>query len=215
VKGILERWIREKGFWWYGFCQFLSIVFFLLFFRYRVFGREHVPSKGPVLIASNHQSFFDPVLVGLGLGRQIHIMAREGLFRIPGFAALIRSLNAFPLKRGAFDRDAIKQALGILESGNLLLLFPEGTRTRTGRLQSPRPGISLLARKANAPVVPAVIHGAYRAWPPHRKLFGMFRPIQVVFGRPLQWKRGRRGAFETQLAERWADLMKEGERRNP
>ncbi|MHC5081790.1 MAG: lysophospholipid acyltransferase family protein [Planctomycetota bacterium] len=104
MKGILERWIREKGFWWYGFCQFLSIVFFLLFFRYRVFGREHVPSKGPVLIASNHQSFFDPVLVGLGLGRQIHIMAREGLFRIPGFAALIRSLNAFPLKRGAFDR---------------------------------------------------------------------------------------------------------------
>jgi 1-acyl-sn-glycerol-3-phosphate acyltransferase len=206
VKGILARLVGEKGFGWYGFCQSLTIAFFLVFYRYRVHGRENVPARGAVLIASNHQSFFDPVLVGLGLSRQITIMARESLFRVPGFAALIRSLNAFPVKRGGFDREAIRRAVEVLDEGRLLLLFPEGRRTRDGRLGPPKPGIALLARKANVPVVPAVIHGAYEAWPPHRALFRLFVPIRVAFGAPLRADRLGRGGLEKEVAESWASL---------
>lgn len=206
VKGLVQRLVREKRFWWYGFCQFLSIVFFVVLFRYRVFGRDRVPAEGGVLVVSNHQSFFDPVLVGLGLGRQIHIMAREGLFRVPGFSTLIRSLNAFPVKRGAFDREAIRRALDVLERGDLLLVFPEGTRTRDGSLLVPKPGIGLLARRAGVKVVPAVIRGAFEAWPSHRLLFRAFVPLAVAFGEPVESDRGGPGV-ESRIADRWAGLM--------
>jgi 1-acyl-sn-glycerol-3-phosphate acyltransferase len=206
VKGILARFVGEKGFGWYGFCQALTIIFFLVFYRYRVHGRENVPARGAALIASNHQSFFDPVLVGLLLSRQISIMARESLFRVPGFAALIRSFNAFPVKRSAFNREAIRRSVEVLEEGRLLLLFPEGRRTRDGSLGAPKPGIALLARKAKVPVVPAVIHGAYKAWPPHRALFRLFVPIRVAFGAPLRADRGDRGSLEKGVAESWKRL---------
>lgn len=206
MKGTLERLVREQGFPWYGFCQFLSMVFFTTLYRYRVYGRENIPPRGGVLVASNHQSFFDPVLVGAGLERQINIMARQGLFRVPGLATLIRSLNAFPVKRGAFDREAIRRALEVLEGGGLLLVFPEGTRTRDGRLQRPRAGISLLARQARVPVVPAVIRGAFRAWPPHRAVARGFVPIRIAFGKPLRAGGGDRRSLEADLAERWEAL---------
>jgi 1-acyl-sn-glycerol-3-phosphate acyltransferase len=192
---------------WYGICQFISIVFFLLFYRYRAFGRGNVPVRGAVLVASNHQSFFDPVLIGLSLPRPISIMAREGLFRVPGFATLIRSLNAFPVKRGAFNREAIRRAMEVLGGEKLLLLFPEGTRTRDGRLMPPKPGIALLARKADVPVVPAVIHGAYRAWPSHRALFRLFVPIRVAFGEPLRVGKGNAKRLEEDVARSWKQMM--------
>lgn len=206
MKPILERLAGEKGYWWYGFCQFLSITFFLLFFRLRVFDREKVPLRGPVLLASNHQSFFDPVVVSLGLSRQTCIMAREGLFRIPVLNALIRSLNAFPIRRGEFDREAIRNALEVLQRGEVLLVFPEGTRTRDGSLNPAKAGIGFLARKAGAPVVPVVIHGAWRAWPAHRALFRLFVPIRVAYGEPLDPMAFVKGALEAEIDRAWAGL---------
>jgi 1-acyl-sn-glycerol-3-phosphate acyltransferase len=206
VNAILERLIREKGFAWYGFCQFLSIWILLPLFRVRVRGRENVPRRGGVLVASNHQSYLDPVLVGLGLNRQIHIMAREGLFRVPGFRRLIRSLNAFPVRRGASDREAVRRAVEILSSGRLLVMFPEGTRTRDGRLQKPKRGLNLLARKAGVPVVPALIDGAFEAWPAHRRLFEVLRPVRVAFDRPLEPEDASGRPLEERLEASWARM---------
>ena len=212
MKSVLERLAGEKGYWWYGFCTFLSITFFVLFYRLRTFDREKVPLRGAVMIASNHQSFFDPVVLSLGLSRQTVIMAREGLFRIPVLNALIRSLNAFPIRRGEFDREAIRTALDVLRRGEVLLLFPEGTRTRDGRLGRAKAGIGFLARKAGVPVVPAVIHGAWRAWPAGRAWFRLFVPIRVAYGEPLDPEAYGKAGLEAEIDRSWAGLMERLER---
>lgn len=206
MKGTLRRLVREKGFWWYGFCQYLSMWAFLVFFRVRVHGRENLPADRGALLASNHQSFFDPVLVGLALSKQIHPMARDSLFRIPVFSALIRSLNAFPVRRGSGDREALKRSWEILKGGHYLVVFPEGTRTRDGGLNPPKGGVGLMVRKTGAVVVPTVIHGAYRAWPEHRMIFELFRPIRVAFGPPIPPEEAGRG-LEERLSSSWRAMM--------
>jgi len=186
---------------WYGFLQFLARILFVLFFHIRVFGRSQVPAEGGVLIASTHQSFFDPILIGVGLHRQVHSMAREDLFRGRLFRRLITSLNAFPVRRASADLGAVRESVRRLQAGKLVVVFPEGTRTADGSIGEPFAGIETIARRGGARVVPAVIEGAYRAWPRHKKLFG-FAPIQVIFGAPLT--PDPRGAID--LRGRWLEL---------
>lgn len=179
-RGILQRW-------WYGFCQLWCQWGLVLGYRYRVWGREHVPRRGGVLLVSNHQSFLDPVLVAAGLPRQVHYMARRSLFRVPGFRGLIRSLNAFPVRRGGVDLSAVRETVARLGAGELVLVFPEGTRTDDGRIQPLRRGVELLARRARVPIVPVVIDGAYEAWPRSRR-WPRLGTIRVEFGRPIRWQ---------------------------
>lgn len=170
---------------WYGFLRILAQPLFCALLRYRAYGRENIPSRGGVLIVSNHQSFMDPLLIGVGLRRQIHIMARQSLFyKSVFFRWLIESLNAFPLKEGGKDSGAIKEAIKRLTAGKVVLVFPEGTRTWDGSIGELHSGIGLIAQRSGSPIVPAVIHGAYEAWPRTRKLFRL-RPIKVAFGSPL------------------------------
>lgn len=157
---------------------------FVLLFRIRAFGRENVPRSGGALLISNHQSFLDPVIVGLGLGRPVHYFARSELFRNPLFRFLIASLNAFPARRGQADVEAMREALHRLSMGELLLIFPEGTRTSTGEIGPMRAGMCALGARAAVPVIPTVIEGAFRAWPRTRRIFGPGR-INVVYGKPL------------------------------
>ena len=159
----------------------------MIFFSLRVFGRENVPGKGGVLIASNHQSFLDPILIGVGLKRQIHYMARRSLFKNVFFRWFIKSLNAFPVKREGMNAGAIKQAIALLRRGEVVLLFPEGTRTGDGTVGSIQSGFGMIARRAGVPLIPAVIDGAFEAWPRTRRIF-RFAPIGVVFGKPLEAK---------------------------
>lgn len=167
--------------WWYALCQLSCQLGMTLIFHYRVWGREHVPRRGGALLVSNHQSFFDPVLVAVGLPRQVHYMARESLFHQRAFAWLIRSLNAFPLRREGVDVGAMREAVSRLRRGELVLVFPEGTRTVDGDIQPLRRGVELLARQGRAPIIPLVIDGAYEAWPRHRRLPHPGR-IHVLFG---------------------------------
>ena len=153
-------------------------------FRVRVFGRENVPARGGVLIASNHQSFLDPVFVAVGLARPVNFMAREDLFRGLLFGALIRSLNAFPVKRESGDLAAVRAAVDRLKRGSLLLMFPEGTRSRDGSIGRLKDGFAVVAARADAMVAPVVIEGAHRAWPRGQALFEP-RNVWVAFGRPL------------------------------
>jgi 1-acyl-sn-glycerol-3-phosphate acyltransferase len=169
---------------WYRFCRLICQAGFLLFFRGRVFGTQRVPRKGGVLLVCNHQSFFDPVLATLALPRECHYMARETLFANRFFRRLIESLNAFPIKRGAADVGAIKETLRRLRAGNLVVSFPEGTRSPDGELGPLAPGPLLVARKAGVPIVPTVILGAFEAWPRHCR-WPRPHPVIVAYGPPV------------------------------
>jgi 1-acyl-sn-glycerol-3-phosphate acyltransferase len=159
-------------------------MLFAGFCRGRVFGTRNVPLTGGVLLVCNHQSFLDPILATFALPRECHYMARDSLFRNPLFRRLIEGLNAFPIKRGTADMWAIKETLRRLKAGRLVTTFPEGTRTEDGSVGAMQPGVILLARKAGVPVVPAMILGAFEAWPRHSPL-PRPHPIIVAYGEPL------------------------------
>lgn len=179
----------------YRFLQCLCQLGCAAMFGLRVRHRERVPQDGPVLIASNHQSFLDPVLVAVHLWRECSYMARDSLFH-GQFARLIRYLNAFPVRRGTADMAAIKEALRRLKRGECLVAFPEGTRTRDGRLQPLIGGVVLIARKARAPIVPTIVLGAFEAWPREAKRPRAQR-ILVSYGEPITVEQmGRLGDAE-------------------
>lgn len=150
---------------YYRFMRFLSQGGFALYFHGRVFGRENVPLTGGVVLATNHQSFFDPLSATCALHREGNYLARDTLFRNRWFGRLIRSVNAFPVKLGAGDIGAIKEILRRLKAGKLVTVFPESTRTRDGSIGPINENTMALAKRAGAAVVPAVIDGAFESWP--------------------------------------------------
>ena len=158
---------------------FLRILFRVVF-RWRITGLENIPVGGAVL-SPNHLSFWDIPLIALAVPRRVHFMAKEELFRIPVFGFIIRSLLAFPVKRGAPDRNAIRYAIEKLQEGDIVLVFPEGTRSKTGKLGEFKPGAFLIAVKAGAPTIPAVIIGTNRML----RSSGPFPRIEIQFGAPV------------------------------
>ncbi len=168
----------------YRTLRILAHMLYILYGRGRVYGVRNVPSEGAVLIASSHQSYFDPVLVGLPIGREVQFMARDTLFRNRYFRWLITHLNAFPIKRGSADLGAIKEALRRLKAGGVVVAFPEGTRTRDGRIGPLQPGIVGIARRANCPIVPTIIEGAHQVWPRDRLVPGLAK-LWVEYGKPV------------------------------
>jgi 1-acyl-sn-glycerol-3-phosphate acyltransferase len=163
---------------------------FASYFRWRVFGAENVPLQGGVILASNHASFLDPPLVGAGLRRDINYLARESLFRFPGIGALLRSWNSVPVDRDGGGARGLKAILDRLLAGGGIILFPEGTRTRDGKLQPARSGIGLTVIKSNAPVVPVRVFGTYEAYGRHLKIPRPCR-VAVKYGRPLDFSKLR------------------------
>lgn len=155
---------------YYRFCRFLCQCFCVLYFKARVFGLRHVPESGGVLLVCNHQSFMDPVLATMALHREGNYMARDTLFHNRFFSRLIKSVNAFAVRRGEADVGAIKESLRRLKQGRVILVFPEGTRTPDGRIGPMLPGVAAIAKKARVPVVPTLIDGVFQTWPRHRKL---------------------------------------------
>ena len=164
---------------WTGFRLMYRICF-----RWRVFNAERVPLTGGVILASNHASFLDPPLVGSGLRRPINYLARESLFRFPGIGALLRSWNSVPVDRDGGGAAGLKAILDRLLAGGGIILFPEGTRTRDGRLQPARSGIGLVVIKSSAPVIPVRTFGTFEAYGRHVS-FPRFTRVAVKYGRPM------------------------------
>jgi len=126
---------------------------------YKVEGLKKFPVKGPVIIAANHLSAWDPVLVACALDRQVFYMGKEQLFDVPIFGKYLLKVGVFPVKRGHSDIRAIRKSLDILKNGKVLGVFPEGTRLKTGEIQDAMSGIVLIMEKSKAPVVPIKVYG--------------------------------------------------------
>jgi 1-acyl-sn-glycerol-3-phosphate acyltransferase len=161
---------------WYPFGKFICGLFFRLGWRLHVEGVEHIPAEGPVIIASNHRSLADPPLIGAGIPRVVHFLAKKELFEFKPFGWLITRLNAHPLNRAA-GIGALKDAQEILEQGGVVILFPEGRRSKTEELQKPKHGVGMIAVRAKVPVVPAYIHNS--------GFLSRFKRISVTFGPPI------------------------------
>lgn len=140
-----------------------------------MFGRENMPMQGPLIVACNHASHLDPMILGAAFQRPLQFLARRTLFDVPGFSWLIRHNNAFPLDRDGDSRDALRVFGDRLEQGHAVVMFPEGTRSPDGVLGEVKPGVGMLSVRNVAPVLPVFIWGSFLSWPrgrswprPHR-----------------------------------------------
>jgi 1-acyl-sn-glycerol-3-phosphate acyltransferase len=162
----------------------MLIPFFLVYFRLQRMGREHLPRTGPLLLAANHRSFLDPFVIGTLVRRPVYYMAKRELFEKRWQAWVLNALGAFPVDRGAGDGDAMATARAILERGDCVVVFPEGTRVREGGLRDPRRGIGRLALETGAPVAPVAVIGTE-----HVRRGWRIRPrkVRLRVGLPLQF----------------------------
>lgn len=167
-----------------GWCLFCFL--FSTYFRRRAYNAERVPAQGSVILAANHASYLDPPLVGSGLNRSINYLARENLFRFPVVSNILRSWQVVPVDRDGGGAKGLKAILDRLLAGGAIIVFPEGTRTRDGRLNPVRSGIGLTVIKTSAPVVPVRVFGTYEAYGPHLRFP---RPYQVTvkYGMPMRF----------------------------
>ncbi|MEX0611044.1 MAG: lysophospholipid acyltransferase family protein [Pirellulales bacterium] len=169
---------------WYALLWCVCWSVSQVLFRFRFTGRDHVPKTGPVLLAANHQSHLDPVLIGIACPRPTGALARRELFFWP-LGWLIRSLGAVPIDRGrGAALSGFKATLKSLREGQTMLVFPEGTRTHDGQLQPFHSGFCALARRSGATIVPVAIVGAFAALPRGRA-FPRPRPITLAFAPPI------------------------------
>ena len=167
---------------WLGFR-----LMYATYFRWRVFNPERVPQTGGVILASNHASFLDPPLVGSGLTAASIIWPANHLFRFPGIGALLRSWNAVPVDRDGGGAAGLKAILDRLLAGGGIILFPEGTRTRDGKLQPARSGIGLIVIKSQAPVVPVRTFGTFEAYG-RNHTFPRPKRVAVKYGEPMHFE---------------------------
>jgi 1-acyl-sn-glycerol-3-phosphate acyltransferase len=157
---------------------------FATYFRLRIYNSGRVPLHGPVLLAANHASFLDPPLIGSGVKREIHYLARKSLFRFPIVGPVLRSWNCVPVDREGGGAAGLKAILDRLLKGGAIILFPEGTRTRDGRPQPARAGVGLMVIKSSVPVVPIRVFGTYGAYGRHHR-FPRPNRLAVKYGLPL------------------------------
>ncbi len=171
----------------YELAHWLSQFYFTKILGGEVQGIENVPMDGPALIAGNHLSFIDPPMFGCVIPRESYYFARDSLFK-PGFAEKrLHELNAIPVRRDDdSDVSALKRTLRILKDGNLLIYFPEGTRSLTGNLQSAKAGVGLVACKTAVPVVPARIFNSHLIRGGKNNTKSMEYPLSIVFGKKLE-----------------------------
>ena len=175
-------------------------AYFSLVHCARWVGAENIPRTGPAIIAANHQSYYDPVLISLATRRRIIFVGWDRFFRYPVLGYLLRSFNVVPVDVDAPGPSSYASLLRALRAGELCGIFPEGGRTPDGLLQPPHPGVGALALATGAPVVPVTVHGAYRAWPFGRALPSPAR-IELAIGEPVTFRPRSAGGGHERRAE--------------
>ncbi|MCM3114646.1 1-acyl-sn-glycerol-3-phosphate acyltransferase [Neobacillus sp. MER 74] len=178
----------------YDFAKSVVTGVFKPLYRVEAIGLEHFPKEGGVLLCANHIHNFDPIIVGIMAPRPVHYMAKEEIFSVPVLGNIVRKCNAFPVKRGFNDREALRTGLKILKDGQVFGLFPEGTRSKTGELGKGLSGAGFFALRSTAAVVPCAIIGPYRS----------FRKLKVIYGEPIDLEEMRK---EKASAEQVTELI--------
>jgi len=194
--------------YWF-FCN-LSRLIARVFFRFRIVHPERMIESGPLLLASNHASYFDPPLVGICSGRAVYYLARKTLMEWPVFGRMFPDMNVIPVDRDGADMTAMKTVIRVVRAGNGMVVFPEGTRSADGRIQPGQAGIGFIIAKTLAPVLPVRIFGAHEAFPRNAR-FPRPSRITVVIGEPIHFTKedvasGDREAYR-QLSQRVMDAI--------
>ena len=167
--------------WTRRFCNFVLHILFKTLLKLEVVGLENVPLEGPLILAMTHTNFLDPALAGGVMPREVVIMSKIENFRHPFLGIIVRLYGAFPVRRGEVDRQAIRDSLEVLDNGEVLLMAPEGTRSGHGRLQKGHDGMTFIALRADAPILPMAVIGGERFWTNLPKL--RRTPVKVVVGK--------------------------------
>jgi len=190
----------------YRFATTFFFLLFKIFFRLKIDGIEKVPQKGGVIVASNHASHLDPLVIGSAIRkRQATFMAKRGLFKIPFIGAFVKTFS-FPVDRGAPQPSTIKEAVRRLKNGELIVMFPEGGRSRDGSLLDAKRGAGMIAAMSKAVIVPAFIDGADKALPAGARYIKLSN-IKIFFGNPIETKGTETGKdFQEKIG---SDIMKE------
>lgn len=187
---------RNGSTWVYTLARIVATVPTLLLYRVRVIGRKNVPRRGGLILAPNHFSQMDHFFAGVYLPRKIRFMGKSQLFGPPVLTAILKHGGVFPVRRGHRDEEAMKTAFILLEQGEMVLIYAEGGRSRSGELGEPKRGIGRIALESGAPVVPVAIHGSagVRKWKRLR-----FPQVTIEFGRPRSFPVERDVGPERQL----------------
>lgn len=172
----------------YSFVRGILIIVAKLLFFYKLEGIENIPDEGRAVVCANHTSYWDPVMVGVALKRKPGFIAKEELFRFKPFGTLLKSLGAFPLKRGSGDLGVVKTSVSILRQDGLLVIFPEGTRAKNGIKPEPKTGAIRIAKMADSPIIPVGIGGGYK----------LFKRVTIRIGEKiaLQYTEGKKTTEE-------------------
>lgn len=172
----------------YHFIHIPLYVVAKLLFNYRTIGVDHVPKKGSAILASNHASYIDPHFVGLGILRRINYLAKKELFSNALISYFLKNLcRALPVDREHIDRATLRSIYQLLRSDEILLMFPEGTRTYDGKLMEPKSGIGMIAYNTKVPVIPVYVRGSFNIYPRNAKLIRP-NPCSVFYGPPVDLK---------------------------
>lgn len=161
--------------WFYMFLLFLVRLIGKLFFNIKVKGLENIPKNGRVLLCPNHISNFDPPFVAAYVKRYTYFMAKEEIFKNKFLAIIFNWVGAFPVKRGFKDTKAFKMSLSVLENNQVLCIFPEGTRSKDGKLGKGHQGAAVFALKTSSPVIPVAISGKFK----------LFNTLTIEYGKPI------------------------------
>ena len=162
---------------------------FSMFLLKEIRGLDNLPKEGGFVLASNHCSYLDPIVIPIlflkQFKRKVHYLAKKELFKPWMLNKVLKAAEIIPIDRTGKDKGALKEALKALKEGEIISLFPEGGRSRTGRIQKGKTGVARLALWAKAPVVPIGIKGSYDIWPAHKKIFKLKKGIELNIGKPM------------------------------
>jgi len=186
----------------YNFLKYLLGAIIYFFVKVKVKNLDKLPQEGPLLLACNHLSIWDPIVLGVYLPRKLHFMAKEELFKIFLVGNVVRRIGTFPVRRGAADRNAIREAVRILKKSKVLCMFPEGTRSKTGDLLDFQAGVTLIAQKSNAPIIPVGLKGTNKI-----SFFSFKTKVHLNIGEPIYLEQLIEGKLSSGQLEQITKLL--------
>ena len=171
----------------YRIFRFICTILILLFWSIKIEEKEQLNQKGSLILAANHVSYLDPIVLGVAVKRPIHFITKKEVFKVPFLGFLARSLGAIPVDRNKANPTSIKKSFSLLKKGHILGIFPEGTRSLNGELLDLNAGLIKIALKTGSPIIPVGISGTFEIYPPKARMPSFFKRknIYIHFGKPI------------------------------